>query len=195
LEYKVLKTLHPVGIWTGNPLFFRYVDALHFLHFPFRATFSLALDLTQAWGVGVIKYNSMILNLLCPLFNCQCLERLCCFLPWLTIMPREQTDLSIWTVSLICFSYYSNHSLRMRKEMSVIQTLDWWSGVSLKGLTFPRNLGQCGNLGSPKKKMPVILVNRTEDTKIIIRKNGGPRRKWGTRGCWLFWEAHISKNV
>jgi hypothetical protein len=29
--------------------------------------------------------------------------------------------------------------------------------------------------------MPVILVNRVVDPKMIIRKNGGPRRRRGTR--------------
>jgi hypothetical protein len=32
--------------------------------------------------------------------------------------------------------------------------------------------------------MPVITVNKVVDPKIIIRKNGGPRRRRGTRGCW-----------
>jgi hypothetical protein len=32
------------------------------------------------------------------------------------------------------------------------------------------------------KEMPVIPVNRVVDTKIIIGKNGGPRRRRGTRG-------------
>jgi hypothetical protein len=31
-------------------------------------------------------------------------------------------------------------------------------------------------------EMPVILVNRPVDPKIIIGKNGGPRRRRGTRG-------------
>jgi hypothetical protein len=34
------------------------------------------------------------------------------------------------------------------------------------------------------KEMPVIPVNRVVEKKRIIRKNGGPRRKRGTRGCW-----------
>jgi hypothetical protein len=33
------------------------------------------------------------------------------------------------------------------------------------------------------KEMPVILVNRVVDTKRIIRRNRGPRRR-GTRGWW-----------
>jgi hypothetical protein len=32
--------------------------------------------------------------------------------------------------------------------------------------------------------MPVIPVNRAVDPKRIIRKNGGPRRRKGTRGRW-----------
>jgi hypothetical protein len=32
------------------------------------------------------------------------------------------------------------------------------------------------------KEMPVIPVNRVVDTKIIIERNGGPRRRRGTRG-------------
>jgi hypothetical protein len=32
------------------------------------------------------------------------------------------------------------------------------------------------------KEMPVIPVNRLVDLKRIIRKNGGPRRRRGTRG-------------
>jgi hypothetical protein len=32
------------------------------------------------------------------------------------------------------------------------------------------------------KEMPVILVSRVVDPKIIIGKNGGPRRRRGTRG-------------
>jgi hypothetical protein len=32
------------------------------------------------------------------------------------------------------------------------------------------------------KEMPVILVNRVVDTKRIIGKNGGPRRRRSTRG-------------
>jgi hypothetical protein len=32
------------------------------------------------------------------------------------------------------------------------------------------------------KEMPVILVDRVVDKKRIIRKNGGPRRRRGTRG-------------
>jgi GTPase Era involved in 16S rRNA processing len=32
------------------------------------------------------------------------------------------------------------------------------------------------------KEMPVIPVNRVADKKIIIGKNGGPRRWRGTRG-------------
>jgi hypothetical protein len=31
-------------------------------------------------------------------------------------------------------------------------------------------------------EMPVIPVNRVVDKKRIIRKNGGPRRRRGTRG-------------
>jgi hypothetical protein len=31
--------------------------------------------------------------------------------------------------------------------------------------------------------MPVIPVDRVVDKKIKIRKNGGPRRRRGTRGC------------
>jgi hypothetical protein len=31
------------------------------------------------------------------------------------------------------------------------------------------------------KEMPVILVDRVADQKRIIRKNGGPRRRRGTR--------------
>jgi hypothetical protein len=34
------------------------------------------------------------------------------------------------------------------------------------------------------KEMPVILVNKVVDPKRIIRKNGGPRRRRGTRGRW-----------
>jgi hypothetical protein len=30
--------------------------------------------------------------------------------------------------------------------------------------------------------MPVILVDRVVDKKRIIRKNGGPRKRRGTRG-------------
>jgi GTPase Era involved in 16S rRNA processing len=34
------------------------------------------------------------------------------------------------------------------------------------------------------KEMPVILVDRVVGKKIIIGKNGGPRRRMsGTRGC------------
>jgi hypothetical protein len=33
------------------------------------------------------------------------------------------------------------------------------------------------------KGMPVILVNRVVDKNLIIGKNGGPRRRGGTRGC------------
>jgi hypothetical protein len=33
------------------------------------------------------------------------------------------------------------------------------------------------------KEMPVIPVNRAVDNKRIIGKNGGPRRREGTRGC------------
>jgi hypothetical protein len=32
------------------------------------------------------------------------------------------------------------------------------------------------------KEMPVIPVNKVVDPKRIIRKNGGTRRKGGTRG-------------
>jgi hypothetical protein len=32
--------------------------------------------------------------------------------------------------------------------------------------------------------MPVIPVNRMVDKKRIIGKNGGPRRRRGTRGRW-----------
>jgi hypothetical protein len=32
------------------------------------------------------------------------------------------------------------------------------------------------------KELPVILVNRVADKKRIIGKNGGPRRRKGTRG-------------
>jgi hypothetical protein len=35
-----------------------------------------------------------------------------------------------------------------------------------------------------RKEMPVILVNRVVDPKRIIGKNGGPRRRRGTRGRW-----------
>jgi hypothetical protein len=31
--------------------------------------------------------------------------------------------------------------------------------------------------------MPVIPVNKVVDPKRIIIKNGGPRRRRGTRGC------------
>jgi hypothetical protein len=33
------------------------------------------------------------------------------------------------------------------------------------------------------KEMPVISVNMVVDQKRIIVKNGGPRRRRGTRGC------------
>jgi hypothetical protein len=33
------------------------------------------------------------------------------------------------------------------------------------------------------KEMPVIPVDRVVDTKRILGKNGGPRRRIGTRGC------------
>jgi hypothetical protein len=33
------------------------------------------------------------------------------------------------------------------------------------------------------KEMPVIPVNKAVDPKRIIRKNGGPGRRRGTRGC------------
>jgi hypothetical protein len=33
------------------------------------------------------------------------------------------------------------------------------------------------------KEMPVIPINKVVDEKRIIRKNGGPRRRRGTRGC------------
>jgi hypothetical protein len=33
------------------------------------------------------------------------------------------------------------------------------------------------------KEMPVIPLNRVVVPKRIIRKNGGPRRRRGTRGC------------
>jgi hypothetical protein len=33
------------------------------------------------------------------------------------------------------------------------------------------------------KEMTVILVNRVEDKKRIIGKDGGLRRRRGTRGC------------
>jgi hypothetical protein len=36
------------------------------------------------------------------------------------------------------------------------------------------------------KKMPVIPVNRMEDTKRIIGKNGGPRRMRGTEKMFVF---------
>jgi hypothetical protein len=32
--------------------------------------------------------------------------------------------------------------------------------------------------------IPVIPVNKAEDTKILIGKNGRPSRRTGTRGCW-----------
>jgi hypothetical protein len=32
------------------------------------------------------------------------------------------------------------------------------------------------------KELPVILVNKVVDPKRIIRKNGWPRRRRGTRG-------------
>jgi hypothetical protein len=32
------------------------------------------------------------------------------------------------------------------------------------------------------KEMPVILVNRVTDLKTLIGKNGGPRKRRGTRG-------------
>jgi hypothetical protein len=32
------------------------------------------------------------------------------------------------------------------------------------------------------KELPVILVNKVVDLKRIIGKNGGPRRRRGTRG-------------
>jgi hypothetical protein len=32
------------------------------------------------------------------------------------------------------------------------------------------------------KELPVILVNKVVDRKRIIGKNGGPRRRRGTRG-------------
>jgi hypothetical protein len=36
------------------------------------------------------------------------------------------------------------------------------------------------------KEMPVILVNRVGDKKRIIGKNGGPRRRRGTRRtCYM----------
>jgi hypothetical protein len=34
-----------------------------------------------------------------------------------------------------------------------------------------------------RKELPVILVNKVVDLKRIIGKNGGPRRRRGTRGC------------
>jgi hypothetical protein len=34
------------------------------------------------------------------------------------------------------------------------------------------------------KEMLVILVNKVVDPKRIISKNGGPRRRRGTRGRW-----------
>jgi GTPase Era involved in 16S rRNA processing len=33
-----------------------------------------------------------------------------------------------------------------------------------------------------RKELPVILVNKVVDPKIIIGKNGGPRRRIGTKG-------------
>jgi hypothetical protein len=33
------------------------------------------------------------------------------------------------------------------------------------------------------KELPVILVNKVMNPKRIIRKNGGLRRRKGTRGC------------
>jgi hypothetical protein len=33
------------------------------------------------------------------------------------------------------------------------------------------------------KEMPVIPVNKVVDKKRVIRKNGGLRRRRGTRGC------------
>jgi hypothetical protein len=33
------------------------------------------------------------------------------------------------------------------------------------------------------KEMPVIPVNKVVDPKRIIGKNGGPRRRRGTKGC------------
>jgi hypothetical protein len=33
------------------------------------------------------------------------------------------------------------------------------------------------------KELPVILVNKVVDLKRIIGKNGGRRRRRGTRGC------------
>jgi hypothetical protein len=32
------------------------------------------------------------------------------------------------------------------------------------------------------KEMPIIQVNKVEDPKRVIGKNGGPRRRRGTRG-------------
>jgi hypothetical protein len=34
------------------------------------------------------------------------------------------------------------------------------------------------------RRLPVSPVNRVADKKIIIGKNGGPRRRRGTRGRW-----------
>jgi hypothetical protein len=34
-----------------------------------------------------------------------------------------------------------------------------------------------------RKELPVILVNKVVDPKRIIGKNGGSRRRIGTRGC------------
>jgi hypothetical protein len=33
------------------------------------------------------------------------------------------------------------------------------------------------------RELPVIPVNKEVDPKRIIGKNGGPRRRRGTRGC------------
>jgi hypothetical protein len=43
------------------------------------------------------------------------------------------------------------------------------------------------------KELPVIPVNKVVDPKRIIRKNGGPRSRRGTR-CKHIWTHRILKN-
>jgi hypothetical protein len=54
-----------------------------------------------------------------------------------------------------------------------------WSNCSLWE-TLPCNWEVRGHC----KELPVILVNKAVDPKRIIGKNGGPRRRRGTRGRW-----------
>jgi hypothetical protein len=43
--------------------------------------------------------------------------------------------------------------------------------------------------------MQVILVSWVVDTKRIIGKNGQPRRRRGSRGCWFCFKKFLLKDV